>query len=545
MILSQRTNRIAILSIFPVTAAFMLGLSTLDVSAAMADVTAQQTVKTRPITAITPVVISTIAGQPAATTTDSAAVRQMQDVFTELANNVEPMVVNIKTIRLINSGPPGPEENPNTPPMPSPLPKSPPKLKAPGPNGPSSPFTPPSRGMATGSGVIVRSDGYILTNDHVINGAVDGMVTVTLSDGREFRGKVYPDYRSDLAIVKIDPGNTPLPVATFADDSSVHPGQWAIAVGSPFDLENTMTVGVVSAVGRHQEIPSDGVTGGRYYPDLVQTDAAINPGNSGGPLFNIDGQVMGINVAIESPVDGSAGIGFAIPAKIAVSVMNDLINNGKVVRGYLGIAPDDLTPALQTEFGAHTGAFVRDVTQTSPAGNAGLEASDIITEFGGQSISGEIDLREAIASTAPKKSVSIVYLRQGKQYTTSAVMGQAPAIPEDTLPQASPNMNARLHLGVTVRDLTARDRQALAVDPSTTGVLVLDVTPDQPAGSAAAETGLPLAGSVIQRIGTRNITSKDDFEQALAQLKDADEVTLVVLYNADNSVHQSALTVHM
>ncbi len=262
----------------------------------------------------------------------------------------------------------------------------------------------PHRSEATGSGVIVRADGYILTNDHVVEGASGGIVTVTLADGREFKGRVFPDSKSDLAVVKIDPGATPLPVAGFADSAAVRSGQWAIAVGSPFDLQNTMTVGIISALGRHQTIGGDSPSNpGRYYPDLIQTDAAINPGNSGGPLFNIDGKVVGINVAIESPVEGSAGVGFAIPSDIAQQVMNSLIQSGKVTRGYLGLAPDDLTPALQTQYGQKDGAFVRDVRLDSPAGKAGLQAADIVTAFDGKPVRSEITLRELISATPARQ----------------------------------------------------------------------------------------------------------------------------------------------
>ena len=180
---------------------------------------------------------------------------QVQDAFTNIAQTVEPTVVNIKSERVRASDPDAPSAKPG------------------------SPFA-PRRLEATGSGVIVRADGYILTNDHVVEGAKDGTVTVTLADGREFPGRVFPDFASDLAVVKINPGPAPLPVAGFADDSTVRPGQWAVAVGSPFDLQNTMTVGVISAVGRHQSIGGD--SSGRYYPDLLQTDAAINPATPAG-----------------------------------------------------------------------------------------------------------------------------------------------------------------------------------------------------------------------------------------------------------------------
>ena len=244
---------------------------------------------------------------------------QMQDAFINIAQTVEPTVVNIKAERPAEGAADAGGGD-------GPAPPAAPRRSAP--NGAPPLPRQPRRSEATGSGVIVRADGYILTNDHVVEQALGGLVTVTLADGREFTGKVYPDFKSDLAIVKIDPGPAQLPVASFADSSAVRPGQWALAVGSPFDLQNTVTVGVISAVHRHQFIPGESGDG-RYYPDLIQTDAAINPGNSGGPLFNIDGKVVGINVAIESPVEGSAGVGFAIPITVAQQVATALIDRGQ------------------------------------------------------------------------------------------------------------------------------------------------------------------------------------------------------------------------
>ncbi len=342
---------------------------------------------------------------PAPTTPQQkSALVQVQDAFTNIAQTVEPTVVNIKSER-VRSASDG-EFSPKS-------------------GGPGT----PRRLEATGSGVIVRADGYILTNDHVVEGAKGGLVTVTLADGREFPGKVSEDSVSDLAIVKINPGPAPLPVAGFADDATVRPGQWAVAIGSPFDLQNTMTVGVISAIGRHQSIGGD--SAGRYYPDLLQTDAAINPGNSGGPLFNIDGKVVGINVAIESPVEGSAGVGFAIPSSIAQTVMNALIRSGKVTRGYLGIAPEDLTPALQTLYGQKDGALVRDVSTDSPAGRAGIEAGDIVTAYDHQPIHGEVSLREAISGTAPGRTVDLRYVRDSRAGIASVTLGASPPRPAD------------------------------------------------------------------------------------------------------------------
>ncbi len=443
-----------------------------------------------------------------------SALRQVQDALTSLAQTVEPTVVNIKSERLRAGDAPSDK---------------------------SGGVFGPRRLQATGSGVIVRADGFILTNDHVVEGAKDGTVTVTLSDGREFRGKVFPDFSSDLAVVKIDPGSTPLPAAKFADGAAVRPGQWAVAVGSPFDLQNTVTVGVISAVGRHQSI--GGALSGRYYPDLLQTDAAINPGNSGGPLFNIDGQVIGINVAIESPVEGSAGVGFAIPSRIARTVMAALIASGKVTRGYLGIAPEDLTPALQGLYGQADGAFVRDVTLGSPAGRAGLQAGDIVTAFNGVSVTGEVSLREAISGTRPGRTATLRFVRAGRPGTVSAVLGTAPALPSDpVVPPSRPALSSPAEWGFSVRTLTAADRVLQRFAPTVRGVLVTDIAAGSPAEAAGLLSGLTLTHTVIQQVGSRPVTTKRDYDSAVAALPAAAGVPFVVLYaSPDAQIHQTVL----
>jgi serine protease Do len=445
-----------------------------------------------------------------------SALLQMQDAFTSIAQTVEPTVVNIKAERLRSeSGDSG---------------ESHPKSGLPG------------RLEATGSGVIVRADGYILTNDHVVEEASGGIVTVTLADGRVFPGKVFPDFSSDLAVVKINPGPDPLPVAGFADDTAVRPGQWAIAIGSPFDLQNTMTVGVISAIGRHQSIVGD--SSSRYYPDLIQTDAAINPGNSGGPLFNIDGKVVGINVAIESPVEGSAGVGFAIPSGIARTVMNALITSGKVTRGYLGIAPEDLTPALQTEYGQKDGALVRDVKVDSPAGHAGIQAGDIVTAYNGRPIHGEVSLRETISATPPGRTVLIGYVRDGQPGTASVTLSTAETLPGDTeIAPAVVRSRSAATVGLTIRGLTAADRVTLGFAPTTRGVLITGVASGSPAETAEEMAGVTLDGAVIQKIGRRTISSKQEYEQALTLAPRDAGADFVLLYNSHNQVHQTVLTI--
>lgn len=478
---------------------------------------------------------------PPTTTTQHSLLVQVQEAFTKIAATVEPSVVNIKAERVRPGD--SSDDNSDTPATPQDKPKG-------GNGGPSTPprFAPPTphRSLATGSGVIIRSDGYILTNDHVVEGADNGTVTVTLYDGREFKGKVYPDFRSDLAVVKIDAGTSPLPTATFADSANVKPGQWAIAVGSPFGLTNTMTVGVISAVGRHQTIPGESRNDSRYYPELIQTDAAINPGNSGGPLFNIDGQIVGINVAIESPVEGSAGVGFAIPSRVAQQIMNLLITKGAVARGYLGVAPDDLTPNLEHEFAVPGGAFVRDVKIDSPAGKAGLQAGDVVTSFDGKDITDEVTLREAISTTPPGKTVRIDYIRAGIPAHLDVAIAAAP---KDNTPDAptAPLVPgpARPKLGLTVRDLTAQDRQANSFSPDTTGAYISAVEPGSSAEEASYTTGVLLTGTVVQKVGRTTIHNAAEFKKAIDALGDVSETTLVVLLSSAGEVHQSAITVHL
>lgn len=468
---------------------------------------------------------STVTATPPTTTLQKSLLTQMQDAFTQIARTVEPTVVNIKSVRpatmpaLGDGGPEGLGMPPSGGRGKSRLPQMPHRLEA------------------TGSGVIVRPDGYILTNDHVVDGAVGGMVTVTLFDGREFQGKVYPDYKSDLAIVKIDPGQTALPVAQFGGSSPVVAGQWALAVGSPFDLQNTVTVGIISAVNRHQQINGEGTS--RYYPDLIQTDAAINPGNSGGPLFDIDGKVVGINVAIESPVEGSAGVGFAIPVAIAQQVATDLIRQGRVVRGYLGLTPEDLTPALETQYGRSDGAFVRDVLLSSPAGKAGIQASDIVTAYNSKPIHSELDLRQAIAASHPGEKVAIRYIRSGLADVATATISPPPSLAGDA-PAGQPLLaSPRLHLGVTVRGLTAHDKLTMNLPAATLGVVVITVG----AGSAGELSGI-MPGMVIQRVNQTAVSTKVSFEEAVTHLTFA-TATLVILNTdpTDNQVYQRAVTV--
>ena len=300
------------------------------------------------------------------------------------------------------------------------------------PGGPAAP-----RGtVASGSGVIIRSDGYILTNDHVVAGATH--VTVRLQDGREFDGQVRRDFRSDLALIKIEASG--LPAAEFADSDQIQIGQWAIAFGSPFGLSDTMTVGIVSALHRQQAIGTG--SEGRFYASLLQTDASINPGNSGGPLVDIYGRIVGINVAIESPSGASAGIGFAIPANTARYIMGQLLSQGHVTRGYLGVNPVTPTYAEKQRYGVTQGALLRTVSPDSPGAQAGLQTGDLILRFNGQEIRDDAHLRELVAQTAPGARIALVVKREGGERTVNVTVGTASETPEEPAP--SPRRKPRL-----------------------------------------------------------------------------------------------------
>jgi serine protease Do len=293
-----------------------------------------------------------------------------------------------------------------------------------------------------------------------------------------------------------------------------------------------MTVGVISAVNRKQEI-AEGQSD-RYYPDLIQTDAAINPGNSGGPLLNIDGQVIGINVAIESPVEGSSGVGFAIPSRLAQSIMNDLITKGSVVRGYLGIQPADLTPALQTEFGVTSGAWVEEVEEDSPAGKSGIHAADIITSFDSQSVTGELSLREAISGTTPGKAVPVELLRNQSKVLVTVTIGPPPKSGSDIAPTSVKAVPRKL--GLSVRTLTASDRQQGSLGTSLQGALVLGVVPNSPADLSGLQQG-----DIITQVGRQAITTADDCTKALTVINTGQPATVVVSRSTNGKIQEIAL----
>lgn len=425
-----------------------------------------------------------------------AALHELQDAFTSVVDEVLPSVVSITSTRTVetNGTMPGFEDFFKDFPFPIPRPEMPEKRQD----------------KSFGSGVIVRPNGYILTNDHVAGGA--DKVTVTLKDGRKFEGTVSRDPRSDLTVVKIDAKN--LPAAKLGDSSKVKVGSWAIAIGNPFGLDQTVTLGVVSATGRQAVVAE----GAGFYPNLIQTDASINLGNSGGPLVNTDGEIIGINTLIRSSFGGgSIGIGFAIPANTAKFVLEQLIATGKVTRGYLGIKPEDLTPDRATLYGVKEGAFVRTVEVGSPADKAGFQVEDVITEFDGKKVSNEIQFREMVAATPPGKQVSVFVVRDKAQKMLTVTLGEPP--PLEAAEETPPESGAKL--GFSVANITPELAKKYELEEGVKGAVVTKVSP----GSSAAREGVR-PGHVIIRANDRPINTVEDFNAATKGLKSGDTLRL-------------------
>jgi serine protease Do len=358
------------------------------------------------------------------------------------------------------------------------------------------------REHSLGSGVIVSPDGYILTNNHVVNGATD--VKVLLGDKREFKAKIVgTDSKTDIAVLKIDAQN--LPVLAFGDSSKMEPGDFVLAIGNPFGLNQTVTMGIVSATGR-------GGLGIEDYEDFIQTDAAINPGNSGGALVNERGDLIGINTAILSGGGGNQGVGFAIPVNMARQVMDQILKNGKVIRAWLGVVIQPVTPDMAKAFGLAEakGALIGDVTANSPAAKAGLEKGDIILDLNGQPIEDSRSLQLKVATLAPNTAAKLTVFRNGTKREVTVMLGVMPSGTGEGGGQSGQGGGALD--GVSVDNLSPGILQQLGLPATTQGVVVSDVSQ----GSAAADAGLQ-RGDVIQQVNRKPVTNVSEFQSAVRQ----------------------------
>ena len=372
---------------------------------------------------------------------------------------------------------------------------------------------------ALGSGVIVSPEGYILTNNHVVDHATD--VTVTLFDKRELKARVVgTDPRTDIAVLKIDGSN--FPSLTLTDSSKVEVGDIVLAIGDPFGVGQTVTSGIVSATGRSLKGAIEEVE------DFIQTDAPINPGNSGGALVDDEGHLIGINTAILSGNSGgNQGIGFAIPINMARHDMDSILAHGKVERGYLGILPQDVTPAMARALGVHetTGALVGQVTPNSPASKAGLQTGEIILAVNGEAVSDANQLRLKVGTLDPNSRATLKVLRDGRTQDMTVTLGDFPNAERAALNNSgnpAEPQSAGLD-GVQVDNLTADVAQQLQLPASTRGVLVDSVSPD----SKAADAGLQ-RGDVIQQVNHKAVTNLNEFRQAMSNANKSNPVLLLV-----------------
>ena len=435
----------------------------------------------------------------------AAGMRTLPVDIPQLFKEVSPAVVNISTTQVVKF---------NRPRMRNPF-------------GPQDPFDEffnnffgqmpkgEQKRRSLGSGFIVSPDGYILTNNHVVEKADE--VTVTLLDKEEFKAKVVgSDPKIDIALIKID-AKKKLPYVALGDSDRLEVGEWVLAIGNPFGLGHTVTAGIVSAKGR--------IIGSGPYDDFIQTDASINPGNSGGPLFNLKGEVVGINSAI---IQGGQGIGFATPIQLAKSVIEQLKDKGKVTRGWLGVYIQRLTPETAESLGipGRRGALVSDVTSGGPAEKAGIRSGDVIVAFNGKEIKDEHDLPQAVASTKPGKAVNVRLLREGKEMAIAVTIAEM---------QGEPGKPAGGHelskdLGLTVQDITPEIAQRLETE-NRKGVVVTGVADGSPAEDAGFNEG-DIIRAILHKEKRDPVTNAAEFAKLVKKFQ-AEKTMLFLVERGD------------
>jgi len=361
-----------------------------------------------------------------------------------------------------------------------------------------------------GSGVVVSGDGYILTNNHVVADADE--ILVTLSDKKKYEAQIIGrDPKTDLALIKIKTENTIL-TARLGDSDKLRVGDWVVAIGNPFGLGSTVTAGIVSAKGR--------VIGAGPYDNFIQTDASINPGNSGGPLFNLDGEVIGINTAIVAPSGGNVGIGFAIPINMAKSVMPQLKERGKVIRGWLGVSIQEVTQEMKEKFGLKTeeGALVGEVTKGSPADKGGLKRGDVIINFDGKKVKAMKSLPAMVADTPVGKKVEIIIIRKGKEKRLTITIGE---LKEETRVAAT-IPETEEGFGLSVQELTPELAESLSLKGEK-GLVISGVKK----GSPASDAGLQ-RGDLIQEIEHEPLKNLGDYKRIMKESSSKKQILIVI-----------------
>ena len=369
-----------------------------------------------------------------------------------------------------------------------------------------------------GSGVIVSSDGYIITNSHVIKDADE--IKVTLTDKKEYAGRVIgSDPKTEIAVVKIEAKD--LPTVFWGNSDALQVGEVVLAVGNPYGLNQTVTMGIVSALGRANVGIAD-------YEDFIQTDAAINPGNSGGALVNIKGELIGINTAIYTTSGGYQGIGFAIPSNMVKSIMASLIKEGKVTRGWLGVTIQKVTPELAKQFNLKedAGALVGDIMENSPAEKAGLQRGDIILEYDGKKIEEPNILRNMVANNLPGEEHTAMVMRDGKTKNVAITIGE---LPSDAQQPVETGDYQNVMKGITVQDVSPELAKKLRIPDKIKGVIISDIE------DSSMAAGILAQGDVIQEINRRKVTGTKNYTDVVSKIK-KDESVLLLVFRGGSSL---------